>query len=51
MESHWFGGGEPHGYISMCDVSFDLKIRDCFLEEVSVTLGLNGAAQMTFHPG
>ena len=51
MESHWFGGGEPRGRISMCGVSFDLKIRGCFLEEVSVTLGLNGPAEMAFHPG
>ena len=51
MESLWFGGGELQGHISMCDISFDLEIRDCFLEEVSVTLGLNGPAEMAFHPG
>ena len=51
MESLWFGGGELHGHISMCDISFDLEIRDCFLEEISVNLGLNGPAEMAFHPG
>lgn len=56
MESHWFGVGERHGHISMCDVSFDLEIRDCFLEEVSVNPGLNGwigcqPAEMAVHLG
>lgn len=40
-----------HMVIFPCVVSFDLKIRGCFLEEVSVALGLNGPAEMAFHPG
>lgn len=49
-------GFEQRGHISMCDVLFDLEIRDFFLEEASVNLGLKGRTggqpvEMAARPG